>query len=74
MTLTRSLWFPYAAVSVVKKILARRVQIGKSCECSFRVIDDFLGEIVEIDEIVGFFKAFVPAPEDVELGKDSRPL
>lgn len=37
-------------------------------EGGFEVIDDFLGKHVRIGEIIGFFKAFVSEPEDVEAG------
>jgi hypothetical protein len=37
-------------------------------EGSFEVFDDFLGEDVGIEEVVGFFQAFVPEPEDIEAG------
>jgi len=30
--------------------------------------DDFAGENVGIKQVVGFFEAFVPEPEDVEAG------
>jgi hypothetical protein len=34
----------------------------------FEVFDDFLRENVRIGKVVGFFEAFVSAPEDVEAG------
>jgi hypothetical protein len=33
----------------------------------FEIFGDFLGENVGIREIVRFFEAFVPKPEDVQL-------
>jgi hypothetical protein len=37
-------------------------------DCDFEVFDDFPGEDVRIEKIVGFFEAFVSEPEDVEAG------
>ena len=37
-------------------------------EGGFEVLDDFLGEKIGIGEIVGFFKAFIADPEDIEVG------
>ena len=56
------------AVCAVNKILARRVQIGKSSECSLEIVADFLSENVGIGEVVGFIEAFVSEPEDIEAG------
>ena len=37
-------------------------------EGGFEIVDDFLGKDIGIGEIVGFLKAFVSDPEDVEAG------
>ena len=37
-------------------------------EGGFEVLDDFLGENLRIREVVGFFEALVPEPENVEAG------
>ena len=37
-------------------------------EGGFEVFDDLLGENIGIGEVVGFFEAFIPEPEDVEAG------
>ena len=37
-------------------------------EGGFQVIDEFLSEYIGIRKIIGFFKAFVLEPEDVEAG------
>jgi hypothetical protein len=38
-------------------------------EGGVEIFDDFLGENVGIEEIVGFFEAFGSEPEDVSAGK-----
>jgi len=35
-------------------------------EGGFAVFDDFLGENIAVREVVGFFKALVPEPANVE--------
>ena len=37
-------------------------------EGGFEVLDDFLDEDIRIREVVGFFAALVPEPENVEAG------
>jgi len=37
-------------------------------ESGFEVVGDFLGKHVRVGDIIGFFQAFVPEPEDVEAG------
>jgi hypothetical protein len=43
-------------------------------EGGFEVGDEFLGENDRIGKVVGFFKAFVSEPENVEAWKRLRPL
>jgi hypothetical protein len=37
-------------------------------KCGFEIFNDFLGENIGIGKVIGFIKAFVSEPEDVEAG------
>jgi hypothetical protein len=47
--------------------LRNRGDFTELFEGGFEVLDGFLGENIRISEVVGFFEAFVPEPEDLEL-------
>jgi len=46
--------------------LRNRGDFTELFEGGFEVLDDFLGENIRIREVVGFFEALVPKPENVE--------
>jgi hypothetical protein len=62
---------------LVTVLQIEKAQIKNGYKCSkteelfeggFYIFEDFSGENIGIREIVGFFEAFVSAPEDVEAG------
>lgn len=44
-----------------------RGDFAELLEGGFEVFDDFLGQYIEIEKIVGFFEALVPEPEDLQV-------
>jgi len=48
--------------------LRNRGDFTELFEGGFEVLDDFLDENIRIREVVGFFEALVPEPENVEAG------